>query len=435
MNRLSRLILIAITLAVADSAWATALAANLDHGLILYYSFDQAGDYVEDLSGHDRHGTIEGATWVPDGVSGGAMYLVGPQHYIQTSDAGFPEGDAPRSFSWWFAITELNPSFCTDFMYYGTTQFNQANILGLDWRHGRNCPSFSQWGGVYLAGRRIDQTLTWHHLAFTYGGSGQYVFYINGERWHGHSELGNRLNTRPGGRFAIGSHSPDEVNSLGGFIDEVRIYDRMLTAGEVERLYLLDAEGAASKINDRSLRIAGLESFITPAVAEIELSAHSPTSNSIREHRPTSARASNSKTPPHFTQNQDLGGRHKDGPFILQIGFSDQPDGDQDVTVFYQGETLHVRIQDVDLAWMHEDLEFSMTLYQKGHNTHADIIDKILLEPDDQQIFRGEISLTPFRLGTVIINLTAVNTHADRIVFLRSAWITIQHAPPDRSIE
>ena len=145
----NRLLVCAIGLfALANSSGVSIAAqpADIDRGLILYYSFDQDGAYVQDLSGYGRHGVINGATWVPDGVLGGAMYLAGPQHSIETSDAGFPEGDASRSFSWWVALDELRPDFCTDFMFYGTVRINQANILGMDWRHGRDCPAFSQWG-------------------------------------------------------------------------------------------------------------------------------------------------------------------------------------------------------------------------------------------------------------------------------------------------
>lgn len=92
-------------------------------------------------------------------------------------------------------------------------------------------------GGVYLSERRLTQAGIWHHLVFTYDGNGIYAYFVDGELWPGYSELHGPLETKPGGTLAIGSHKPDEIHSIEGFIDEVRIYGRALTAEDARILF------------------------------------------------------------------------------------------------------------------------------------------------------------------------------------------------------
>lgn len=270
--------------------------------------------------------------------------------------------------------------------------------------------------------------LTWYHLVLTYDGNGRYAYYINGESWHGHNELRHRLDTKLGGVFAIGSCRPAEVNSLGGFIDEVRVYDRAITAEEARSLYRLAAGSAGLMVAQRSLQLVGQTVQVATASAQTESEPDS--SPAIQTDR--RGKDEDDSMDVHPVATQVIGGPvgvQSSEPYILRIGFSDQPDGEQDVTVFYLGETLHVRVADVDLASWHEAIEFSVTVHQAGSEASADVIESVLLEPDEQGIFRGEISLASFRAGTVLINLAAVDRNTDRIAFLRSAWIIIRAAP------
>ncbi len=149
-----------------------------DRGLLLHYDFNAPGQTVMDQSGNGNDGQVIGARWVPVGIGGGALYLEEPSDGVLADDARLPFGDASRSVSWWFALDQLRPADNTEFINYGTFRRNQFVALAIDWRHGRDCPSFSQYGGAYLSGRRIDQTGVWYHAVFTYGGNGRYTYYF-----------------------------------------------------------------------------------------------------------------------------------------------------------------------------------------------------------------------------------------------------------------
>lgn len=125
----------------------SAHADPLDRDLLLYYDFNDRLHPAIDRSGNGNEGTVRGAEWVPAGIGGGALHLRGPQDSVKTSDAKMPMNDAPRSISCWISLDRLRQSIWTDLIYYGTRDRNQMAIMSIDWRHGRDCPDFSQWGG------------------------------------------------------------------------------------------------------------------------------------------------------------------------------------------------------------------------------------------------------------------------------------------------
>lgn len=237
------------------------------------------------------------------------------------------------------------------------------------------------------------------------------------------SELRGALNTVLGGTFAIGSHTPDSVNSIGGFIDEVRVYDRVLTDDEVRYLYSQGAESAGQSVASRSVRVADAASMAAEHTASqgySEVGLNESLVNAIRSAQ-HSASSSHGlvKASEYFDST----------PHVLTVGFSDHAEGDRDVTFFYPDETLHVWVADVDLALWYPHLAFSLTLHQLADDAETSVAEIILLEEDESHVFYGEVSLTSFQTGTVLVNLIALDEEAERIVFMRSAWIIIKDAP------
>lgn len=208
-------------------------------GLVLYYSFDRPdGGQVMDDSGHSRTGHVNGATWIPEGRCGGAYQFDTINQNITASDAGLPSGDAPRSVAAWIKLNQAYPNNSTEYFSYGTRSYNQLTSLGLDWRLDRDRFNFSQYGGVFLTQQRMEQTGVWYHVVYTYGGAGAHAFYINGVRTDGLNELRGAIQTQLSGLLMLGGH-PQNAGSLGpdgGFLDEVMVFDRVLTGLEAQRL-------------------------------------------------------------------------------------------------------------------------------------------------------------------------------------------------------
>ena len=81
----------------------------------------------------------------------------------------------------------------------------------------------------------MTQPGQWHHLAYVYEGEGRHHLYVDGKPTDGMSELHGRLDTILSGALIIGGH-PGSVGPNGGYLDEVRIYGRPLSAPEIQEL-------------------------------------------------------------------------------------------------------------------------------------------------------------------------------------------------------
>lgn len=210
-----------------------------EQDLLVYYSFDRdGGDIVSDDTGGNRTGRVKGATWVADGARGGAYRFDSNEQCILADDTGLPRGDEPRTMSVWIKLNVLYPEMTTGLFQYGAFgpgHYNHMSGVGLDWRNGRNQYYFSQYGGVALSRQKMTMPGEWHHLAYTYGGNGSHHLYVDGVPTDGVSELRGPIDTVLSGTLIIGG-TPGAAGPNGGFLDEVRIYRRALSAAEIQEL-------------------------------------------------------------------------------------------------------------------------------------------------------------------------------------------------------
>ena len=147
-------------------------------------------------------------------------------------------GNAVRSVSFWMK-DELPLMNVVNPIQFGTVAYSGA-ALGFNrnptgqfgfWAHAHaGDPNFQGWHinpGIYTDGR-------WHQYAATYDGNTT-RFYIDGAFMGSKQML---LNTSDG-KLVIG-RSRDEGNYLKGAIDEVRVYDRLLSTQEINELHLTE---------------------------------------------------------------------------------------------------------------------------------------------------------------------------------------------------
>lgn len=92
-----------------------------------------------------------------------------------------------------------------------------------------------------------------------------------------------------------------------------------------------------------------------------------------------------------------------EGAVISSIGFSSQPDGDQDVTTFYTDETLHVRVGDVDCSGPNGP-RFLRVLTRQG----AKILTWKLVRQADG-FYTGSIPLNRFLPGIVWVQVDGIH--------------------------
>lgn len=235
-----------IALAAATDAYnANIVEAIAPDALMGHWTFDEgSGTTLADFSGNSFNGTfMDGSdghggglpTWTTDryGNTGGAlMFNLGARVIIPYNSALNPEN---LSISVWVNAAEVleNNRFIGLYSWHGYKfQLQSANKAFF---------TIATTDGIY--DRDTDPPLeidTWYHLVVTFGG-GEMAFYINGTQ----TKLWDNT---PGTAIPIVDHdiafgTGNDVTPSGyfhGAMDEVRMYNTVLSAAQVLTIYELE---------------------------------------------------------------------------------------------------------------------------------------------------------------------------------------------------
>ncbi len=210
-------------------------AAGTSQGPVAEYSFDQnpgEGTTVEDVSGDGNTATIHGAAWTEHGRYGGAMnfdaeegdYLSVPdsEELALTEEFTLEAWVRPGSGEnyWGPLIDKQIPGEegLSDYAYF---------LYASDYVEDR--PHGSMPEGAYLHAIEGTPKRVWSHVALTYDGAAIRL-YVDGQL------VDEGVGAPPptsAGELEIGG-ATEQGTYLDGRIDEVRIYDRVLSQGEVD---------------------------------------------------------------------------------------------------------------------------------------------------------------------------------------------------------
>jgi hypothetical protein len=201
-------------------------------GPVAAYSFDEGtGSTVEDVTGDGHIATIHGAEWTTRGKYGGAIELnAAKENYLAVPDS--PELDFTEDFTLeaWVRPAGGNGHFAP--VVAKTTPGTSARPYFLyEGGSTSNTPYGGINGGTATEAHSVaEQALpenVWAHLALIYDGS-RTRLYVNGEVV---DESPAPLVSPSNGELLIGGNSSGHF--LSGRIDELRIYNRALTVGEL----------------------------------------------------------------------------------------------------------------------------------------------------------------------------------------------------------
>ena len=253
---------------------AVKFQAPNNKGLVGYWSFNEGTSTIAlDYSGNNNKGTLTSMAspstptsgWNP-GRLGKALNFDGSNDYVDAGSGGSLDlgGLTAMSASVWFKPgTSL-----------GTTNNNKMVLSREDgtancqYRLGyRPVSTSNRWrfivrtGGTGCTGTsqivngvtEIDNTSKWYHVVGIYDGT-NIKLYVNGALDATAAGSGS-INTDATTPFLIGKYT---TNTIFGLIDEARIYNRALSAGEVSALY---QSGAVKFKNPNDLGLVGYWSF------------------------------------------------------------------------------------------------------------------------------------------------------------------------------
>jgi len=251
LKRLLQLTLILIILFLAKEASAGIIIRPVHHfGLVGYWDFEEReGTIANDHSGNSNHGTLMWmATSTPtggwtDGRIGSGLEFDGNDDYVDLP-AIIPDSPITAlTFSMW-VNPQYNPTtYSGNPGAEGGDSYGYAITCGASyWHFMIRVSSGSTEDTNYFRAKYATSNFNennWYHLVGTYdGGPNELKFYSDGILRDANTGVPDSF-TNPAGEAWIGMDTgvfgaPNEFN---GLIDEVRIYNRALSAGEVERLY------------------------------------------------------------------------------------------------------------------------------------------------------------------------------------------------------
>jgi hypothetical protein len=215
--------------------------ADLNDGLIAYYPFNGSAN---DESGHGNHGTVHGATLTADrfGQLDRAYRFNGLDSFISASAMNLPT--AARTVAMWFEAdsVDIQPVL----LGYGGGVCGTSFFMGLNGGHTSGYYVSSHCGAHTLIEPYAQPPInTWHHIAISTNSNGT-IIYVDGAQAASNSDFISDTDV-VGKDLAIGvdvsasgfaPYTDGNVGYFQGAIDDVRIYNRSLSASEVQQLYI-----------------------------------------------------------------------------------------------------------------------------------------------------------------------------------------------------
>jgi glucose/arabinose dehydrogenase/chitodextrinase len=208
------------------SAIASATTPAAPTALVAAYGFNEgAGTSVGDASGNNNVGAVSGAAWTTSGKYGKALVFNGSSSRVTINDSPSVRLTTAMTLEAW-----VNPSIADsswrDLIYKGDDNYYLEATSTSGGAPGA--------GGTFAAsplyGTAALLVNTWSHLAVTYDGS-TIRLYVNGAQVASRAETGAiEVSANPlqiGGDNIYGQY-------FQGIIDEVRVYNRALSAAEIQ---------------------------------------------------------------------------------------------------------------------------------------------------------------------------------------------------------
>jgi len=235
-----------ISARVRDGANNTALASNISvtvlntapYGLVAAYSFNQgSGLTATDSSGNGITGTLNGANWTPTGHNGSALSFNGTSSFVDLGIPALLQTTGSMTWAAWVYATANPPN---------DGQIISQSGSGGGWQLKATPDTGPITFGVKVTGSGGSQTYrysktvralnTWYHVAGVYNATPQTLdIYVNGVL-----DNGTLRGTVPSAQVLqnvnvnIGRRSGGYY--FNGTIDEVRVYNRALSAAEIQTI-------------------------------------------------------------------------------------------------------------------------------------------------------------------------------------------------------
>jgi autotransporter-associated beta strand protein len=204
------------------------IAGTTPMGLVAAYDFDDgAGTVLTDVTARGHNGTISGATWTASGHSGSALTFSGSQR-VTVGDANDLDLTTGMTLEAWVYPTAVPADWTTVILKENNPSLAYALYAGTPANRPEGYVNNGSDRGV--TGTAAVAQNTWTHLATTYDGA-TLRLYVNGVQVVSQAVTG-AIRTSSGALSIGGNAVWGEY--FRGRIDDVRVYNRALSAAEVQ---------------------------------------------------------------------------------------------------------------------------------------------------------------------------------------------------------
>jgi hypothetical protein len=213
------------------------------NGLVLYYPFNGSAREVLTAAPEPTSKNISPTT-DRGGTASSAFAFNGTDSSIYQPEPIFNIGDANYTISFWFKIANLEAEYQA---LINTVPHNGVYIVynhppaldAISFRIGDG----NSWISAHTVGAKNDYNSNeWYHVVLTKTGTA-FAAYVN-------AELDSTVSVPSAGSFnrqggfhfgAIGDTTVSTAQHLNGSLDDVKVFDRALDAGEVEELFAVES--------------------------------------------------------------------------------------------------------------------------------------------------------------------------------------------------
>jgi PKD repeat protein len=214
------------------------LATAAPTGLVAAYGFDEGnGSTLYDTSGHGHDGALSGPIWAGGGRNGGALSFDGVNDAVSIADQAELDLTTGMTLEAWVKPTALNGA-------WRTVAFKEQTA-GMTYALYAATNTAPPTGQAYVGAERDARgtaaiaTGAWTHLATTYDGA-TVRLYVNGAQVRSLAVAGSMAVST--GALKLGGNGV-WGEWYAGLLDDVRIYNRALTAAQVQADMSVPASG------------------------------------------------------------------------------------------------------------------------------------------------------------------------------------------------
>lgn len=207
---------------------------DITSGLVAHYPLENTSGDVEDVSGNNNDGTNHGATRGVVGPDLNAFEFDGTDDWVEVPDDSTLDGMSDLTFSGWFNFPSMTDS---DMAVVGMRNGYEFIV------DGKNRVTSDAWwaidNGDNWSVNDANMTLstdTWHHFAVVSDSTANEVrIYHDGSKVLTDSGTGT-VNNPTNQSLGIGNRGDEPGWFFEGKIDDIRIYNRVLSDSEIKQL-------------------------------------------------------------------------------------------------------------------------------------------------------------------------------------------------------